>query len=86
MRGLPGSYIEGWTESFPNLNQLKRVHVSNHKMTEFKVISFMLPHTDELKLNDLQYADAIVGSYKNDLTPDLSGDKRMNKSAYITIF
>ena len=85
IRGSPGTYIEGWTHSFPDLNQLKRVHVSNPRVTQYKVINFMLPHKDALKLNNLQYAGAIIGSYIHDLAPGLSDEKLMNKSTYRTI-
>ena len=77
IRRLPGTCIKGWTHSFPDLNQLKRIHVSNPRVTQSKVIGYMLPHRDALKLDNLQYryVGAIVGSYAHDLAPGLSDEK-----------
>ena len=54
--GDPGTYIQGWTEPFPDLNELKRIYVSNPQMPNIKAISFMLPHRGDIKLKKLPYA------------------------------
>ena len=85
MVGTPGTYIEGWTEPFPSLNELKRMYVSNPQLLNFKVMSFMLPHKDEIKVQTLPCAGAIVGSYFSPLVP-LGTSKQMNdKSKYKAI-
>ena len=54
-------------------------------MPNFKVISFMLPHKDDIKSTNLPYAGALVGSYYSPLLPIDNTKQVYDKSAYKTI-
>ena len=81
----PGTYMEGWTEPFPDLNELKRIYVSNPLVPNFKVISFMLPHKDDFKSKKLPYAGALMGYYYSSLVPIDNTKQVYEKSAYKAI-
>ena len=68
-----GMYEPGNPQPCPQMNQLKRIQVSNRNTTPIKAISFMLPY-GSLKSN-IKYvtplAGAIVGSYSNSFMPSI---------------
>ena len=80
MIGTPGTYAPGNPQPYPQMNQLKRIHVSSPNTTPINAISFMLPYRNPN--SNIKYvtplAGAIVGSYSNSFVPSI--DLSLNNS------
>ena len=72
--GLPGSLAPNHNTPYPNLNELKRIHVSFDK----QVINFMLPYR---KSTSYFKAGAIIGSYTHPLAHKVE-NKHSEKGIY----
>ena len=76
MVGLPNTFEQCSSIPYPDLDQLKRIHISNPKILPIKAItwaiSFMLPYRQtKRRRRDVPLGGAIVGYYTNNFVPSI---------------
>ena len=64
MVGRPNTFEQGNPIPYPQLNEIRRIHISNPKISPTKAINFMLPYRKTKKnTRDVALAGAILGRY-----------------------